>query len=354
MRAGCLLLVATLAGCSDSVSTLDAGRRDGGERDGATVDAAQGGGPTVDAAVDLATKTDPCAGAMYGDGDYCGGPLGGDPSTLYHCVGKATAAQTACAMGCHSAPPGQNDTCTVPDPCAGATLGDGAYCGAALPGGDASTLYDCVGMATKTKTVCPMGCHRAPDGQADYCESPNVYYLPWCGGQSYLVTQGNNGDICGGGTGDHTGVQAYAWDFGLPRHTPVRATRTGTVTVAANVTGPGQPCYDGCTQPYGTSAFWSCCNGCINTSNHVNVAHGDGTVATYWHLDVATVTVGQAVRAGDVLGYSGTSGCSSGPHLHYQVMGSCPTSYCQSIVTAFADAGVPACGQTVTSQNACY
>ncbi|MCU1277438.1 MAG: Peptidase, family, partial [bacterium] len=171
---------------------------------------------------------------------------------------------------------------------------------------------------------------------------------------SYETTQGNHGDICGGGTGDHTGVQEYAWDFGLPRHTEVRASRAGTVTLAANVTAAGQACYDGCTQPFGTTAFWDCCNGCINTSNHVNVQHADGTVATYWHLDVATAKQGAPVAAGDLLGYSGTSGCSSGPHLHFQVMGSCPTGYCQSLAIAFAQNQKPACGNVEKSDNACH
>jgi hypothetical protein len=238
------------------------------------------------------------------------------------------------------------------DPCAMASLGDGAYCGQSL-GGDAGTLYHCAGGKTASTQVCALGCHVAPPGVADYCEDGGLYHLPWRCDVSYPTTQGNNGDICGSNGGDHTGVQAYAWDFGIPRHTPILAARAGTITVAANVTAPGQACYDGCTQPFGTSAFWTCCNGCLDTANHVNVQHADGTVATYYHLDLATAKLGDAVAAGDVVGYSGTSGCSSGPHLHFQVMGDCPSGYCQSIAISFAEAGVPACGDTVKSENAC-
>jgi murein DD-endopeptidase MepM/ murein hydrolase activator NlpD len=238
------------------------------------------------------------------------------------------------------------------DPCSNATLGDGAYCGSGIKG-DVTTLYHCVGKTTASSAHCALGCHVAPPGVSDYCEDGGIYHYPWTCNVAITVTQGNNGDICGGGTGDHTGVQAYAWDFGLSRHSPVLASRAGTVTVAANVTGPGQNCYNGCTQPYGTSAFWTCCNGCINTSNHVNVQHADGTVATYWHLDVATVKVGDVVPAGGLLGYSGTSGCSSGPHLHFQVMGNCPTGYCQSISVAFLGNQKPACGNVEKSDNAC-
>src|SRR5206468_10008931 len=102
-----------------------------------------------------------------------------------------------------------------------------------------------------------------------------------------------------------------------------------------------------------TAAFQTCCIGCLNTSNHVNVQDPDGTVATYWHLDQATVRVGDHVNAGDNLGFSGTSGCSSGPHLHFQVMGNCPTGYCQSLAISFGGAGQPSCGDRLSSQNAC-
>ena len=68
---------------------------------------------------------------------------------------------------------------------------------------------------------------------------------------------------------------------------------------------------------------------------------------------MATVHVGQVVNAGDIIGYSGTSGCSSGPHIHFQVMGNCPTGYCQSVPVSLSNAGVPACGAVVTSDNGC-
>ena len=197
------------------------------------------------------------------------------------------------------------------------------------------------------------GCQGGWSCDGAHCQPPVVsgHYLPWSCGKSILVTQGNDGDICGSNGGDHTGIMAYAWDFGLARHTALHASRAGTVTLVANVVGPGQACYDGCQQPFGTNAFWQCCNGCKGISNHVNIDHGDGTVSTYWHLDVATVQKGTHVNAGDVIGYSGTSGCSSGPHLHFQVMGNCPAGWCQTIPIGFIEAGKPSCGQTVTSRN---
>src|SRR5262245_35921519 len=163
-------------------------------------------------------------------------------------------------------------------------LGDGTYCAigiadhgranncqvAALVGHEGD-VFMCTGGTWTVSQACPNSCYVAPDGTADGCVPAGQphYRLPWQCGTTYPVTQGNNGDICGGGTGDHTGTQQYAWDFGIPRHTPLKASRAGRVSLAANVVGPGQNCYDGCTQPFGTSAFWACCNSCINTSNHV-------------------------------------------------------------------------------------
>ncbi len=277
-------------------------------------------------------------------------------------------------LGCHAnavAPDATSDT-PAPDADANALpecacpLGDGTYCATSVAAyeqshacsvaaraGHEGDVLRCASGAWTVETSCTYGCYVAPDGTPDACKSAEEYHLPWTCGVTYPVTQGNHGDICGSSGGDHTGVQAYAWDFGIPRHTQLRAARSGTVTVAANVVGPGDQCYDGCTQPFGSAAFWQCCNACINTSNHVNIAHGDGTVATYWHMDEVTVQTGQVVAQGDVLGYSGTSGCSSGPHLHFQVMGDCPTGYCQSVPIAFDEAGTPACGDDVTSSNAC-
>ena len=255
----------------------------------------------------------------------------------------------------------------TPLPTCACPLGDGTYCATgviayesahacdvpALAGHDHDVLR-CTGGAWTIEAACPNGCYVAPDGVPDGCKpSADSYHLPWTCGATYEVTQGNHGDICGSNGGDHTGTQDFAWDFGLPRHTAVRAARGGTVTVAAQVVNAGDQCYDGCTQPFGSSAFWTCCNACINTSNHVNVAHGDGTVATYWHLDQVAVSNGQIVAAGDLLGYSGTSGCSSGPHLHFMVMGDCPTGYCQSVSIVFDEAGAPACGANVTSADGC-
>jgi murein DD-endopeptidase MepM/ murein hydrolase activator NlpD len=54
--------------------------------------------------------------------------------------------------------------------------------------------------------------------------------------------------------------------------------------------------------------------------NHVIIDHGYGYQTIYGHLSKINLPVGMNVKRGDLLGLSGNSGTSSGPHLHYQIM----------------------------------
>jgi murein DD-endopeptidase MepM/ murein hydrolase activator NlpD len=49
------------------------------------------------------------------------------------------------------------------------------------------------------------------------------------------------------------------------------------------------------------------------------IDHGHGFITRYGHLSGYAVTEGQAVHKGQVIGYVGQSGRSTGPHLHYEV-----------------------------------
>jgi murein DD-endopeptidase MepM/ murein hydrolase activator NlpD len=51
----------------------------------------------------------------------------------------------------------------------------------------------------------------------------------------------------------------------------------------------------------------------------IMIDHGNGISTRYGHLSGFAVTAGQAVHRGDVIGYVGASGRSTGPHLHYEV-----------------------------------
>ena len=85
----------------------------------------------------------------------------------------------------------------------------------------------------------------------------------------------------------------FGQDFNAPYGTDVYATGNGTVTVAG----------------------WSG-NG---FGNYVMIDHGYGYQSIYGHLSKINVSVGLNVKRGDLLGLTGNSGTSSGPHLHYQI-----------------------------------
>ncbi|MEM9417208.1 MAG: M23 family metallopeptidase [Bacteroidota bacterium] len=53
--------------------------------------------------------------------------------------------------------------------------------------------------------------------------------------------------------------------------------------------------------------------------NYVLIAHGYGFTTRYCHMQDFTVTSGQKVRRGQCIGYVGSTGRSTGPHLHYEV-----------------------------------
>ncbi|MCI9272991.1 MAG: peptidoglycan DD-metalloendopeptidase family protein [Clostridiales bacterium] len=74
-----------------------------------------------------------------------------------------------------------------------------------------------------------------------------------------------------------------------------------------------------CTHDFPKAGAWSCgCGG--GYGNYVMIAHDDGTIMTvYAHLSRVDVTQGQRVSRSQIIGLAGTTGQSSGPHLHYEV-----------------------------------
>ena len=85
----------------------------------------------------------------------------------------------------------------------------------------------------------------------------------------------------------------YGQDFSSPVGTEVFATGAGVVTKAA-------------WTPYGFG-------------NRIEINHGYGYKTLYGHLSGFNVEVGDTVTRGDMIGFSGSTGVSSGPHLHYEV-----------------------------------
>ena len=81
------------------------------------------------------------------------------------------------------------------------------------------------------------------------------------------------------------------------------------------------------TAPTGTDVF-ATGNGVIKEvksarrelGNHIIIDHGFGFQTVYAHLDGFNVRVGQRVKRGDVIGFVGSTGLSTAPHLHYEVL----------------------------------
>jgi murein DD-endopeptidase MepM/ murein hydrolase activator NlpD len=90
-----------------------------------------------------------------------------------------------------------------------------------------------------------------------------------------------------GGASGHPGV-----DMAGPQGTPIRACRAGTVVIASWQGGYG---------------------------NAVVIDHGGNMATLYGHQSQIAVQEGQHVDAGQVIGYVGTTGYSTGPHLHFEV-----------------------------------
>ncbi len=127
-----------------------------------------------------------------------------------------------------------------------------------------------------------------------------VYRLPFEDGQRVEVTQAYGGTL----TSHDEPASQYAVDFAMPAGSAVLAARAGTVVdVTLRYTEGG---FD---RKY------------VNKANSVAVLHRDGTIAEYAHLSPGppVVTAGERVNAGDLLGYSGSTGYSSSPHLHFSV-----------------------------------
>lgn len=96
-----------------------------------------------------------------------------------------------------------------------------------------------------------------------------------------------------GGRAYHPGV-----DMGAPRGTPIMAPLTGTVRATGN-----------------TDAV----PGCFSWGKWTLIDHANGLSTLYAHQDVIGVSAGQKVNTGEVIGYVGNTGYSTGPHLHFTV-----------------------------------
>lgn len=98
---------------------------------------------------------------------------------------------------------------------------------------------------------------------------------------------GNRDQPTAGASTYHQGV-----DLAAPANTPIYASRAGVVTVATSSRSAG---------------------------NYVTINHGDGYSSVYMHMTRYVVSKGQAVSAGQLIGYVGSTGISTGNHLHFGI-----------------------------------
>lgn len=87
--------------------------------------------------------------------------------------------------------------------------------------------------------------------------------------------------------------------------TPVIAAQSGTVTFVSNY----------CTHDYGKYGSCGCGGG---YGNYVMIDHGSGYSTLYGHLSNAIVSQSEYVSQGQIIGYVGSTGESTGPHLHFE------------------------------------
>lgn len=123
-----------------------------------------------------------------------------------------------------------------------------------------------------------------------------VYELPYLPGKSVSIVQGYNG------MWSHKGENSL--DFWMRKGQTICAARGGVVVGTRSDSKKGGPSYK-----------------FISDGNYVIIKHDDSTSAAYWHLEYNGVLVksGDTVIAGQPIGKVGSTGFSSGPHLHFEV-----------------------------------
>ena len=126
------------------------------------------------------------------------------------------------------------------------------------------------------------------------------YRPPFASGESFVIGQAFGGDF------SHTEPASYhAVDISMPVGTPIHAAREGVVMDQARW-------FHGA----GTNRDYH-----GQRANFIRILHDDGTMAVYAHLDYDGIRVftGQRVRRGQLIGKSGNTGFTTGPHLHFAI-----------------------------------
>jgi murein DD-endopeptidase MepM/ murein hydrolase activator NlpD len=127
-------------------------------------------------------------------------------------------------------------------------------------------------------------------------DSSPIYELPFLPKKRVLLIQGYQSIF------SHKGE--YASDFKVSSGSKIFAAREGIVVKTkadSKIGGLGRKF--------------------LAKGNHIIIMHNDSTCAAYWHLkyDGVNVEVGDTIQIGELIGYSGNTGYSAFPHLHFEV-----------------------------------
>ena len=145
-------------------------------------------------------------------------------------------------------------------------------------------------------------------------ENKPQYHLPFAPGASFKVLQGCDSNFT------HRDHDAKSVDFDMPVGMAVHAARAGIVVDLKedSLIGGSNPALR-------------------LSGNKIIIEHSDGTMAQYGHLahQGAEVVLGETVEAGQLIGYSGNTGYSSHPHLHFGVTAASDEAKAISLLTPF-------------------
>ena len=129
-------------------------------------------------------------------------------------------------------------------------------------------------------------------------DSSYIYTLPFEKNKKVFLIQAYESKM------SHKGERAL--DFKIKKGTRICAAREGIVTAFRNDSDKGGLKDEN-----------------LSDGNYISIKHSDGSIAHYWHLQKngVLVNVGDTVKAGQPIGYSGNTGYSALPHLHFEVQG---------------------------------
>jgi murein DD-endopeptidase MepM/ murein hydrolase activator NlpD len=123
-----------------------------------------------------------------------------------------------------------------------------------------------------------------------------IYHLPFANGNKFFLIQAYNSKF--------SHANELSLDFKMKKGSKICAAREGVVTATKEDSDVG-----GLKDEY------------YNEGNHIIITHNDGSVAMYWHLQkgAVLVNIGDTITKGQLIGYSGNTGYTAFPHLHFQV-----------------------------------